>query len=117
MDLRVEYIFREEMQGDTSFQEKGDMFRFIFGSTKYSKQEIREAWDSGIKHGIEIGLRRASLEGQIVELNNNTKSERHKEFLEKFHRLAAEYNCRIQYHPKVGMVVISQDDSMTRGNY
>jgi hypothetical protein len=35
----------------------------------------------------------------------NTKPE-HKEFLEKFYKLAEEYNCSIQYHPEVGMVAV-----------
>lgn len=109
MDLRIERIFREEMKGDTSFQEKEDSgLSFLFGTTKYSKQEMRETWDMGIKRGIEIGLYRASLEGQRIELNRNTTNEKHKEFLEKFYQLAAEYNCAIQYHPEVGMVVVAR---------
>jgi hypothetical protein len=52
MDLRIKQIFIESMQGDTSFQEKESVLSLIFGTTKYSKQEIRETWDRGIKHGI-----------------------------------------------------------------
>ena len=83
MDLRIERIFKEEMQGDTSFQEKESGLSLLFGTNKYSKQEMRETWNRGIKHGIEIGLRKASLEGQKIELNKNTTNEKHKEFLEK----------------------------------
>ena len=108
MDLRVEHIFKEEMKGDTSFQEKDSTLNLLFGNNKYSKQEMRETWDRGIKHGIEIGLRKASLDGQRIELNNNTTNERHKEFLEKFYQLAAEYKCAVQYHPEVGMVVVAR---------
>ncbi len=107
MDLRIEKIFREEMKSDTSFQEK-DTFR-IFKSNNYSKVQMRETWDRGIKHGIEIGLNRASLEGQKIELNNNVKKQSHKDFLEKFHKLAEEYECSIQYHPECGMVVIDRN--------
>lgn len=107
MDLRIEHIFREEMRGDTSFQEKGTGLSLLFGTHKYSKQEMRETWDKGIKHGIEIGLRKASLEGQRIELTHNTTNEKHKEFLEKFYQLADEYRCAIQYHPEVGMVVVA----------
>ena len=71
MNLRIEYIFREEMEGDTSFQEKESVLSLLFGIHKYSQQEMREAWEKGIKYGIEIGLRKASLEGQQIELNNN----------------------------------------------
>lgn len=107
MDLRIEHIFREAMQGDTSFQEKDSGLSLLFGTNKYSKQEMRETWDRGIKHGIEIGLRKASLDGQRIELSNNT-NEKHKEFLEKFYRLADEYKCAVQYHPEVGMVVVTR---------
>ena len=108
MDLRVEHIFKEEMKGDTSFQEKDSTLNLLFGNNKYSKQEMRETWDRGIKHGIEIGLRKASLEGQKIELNNNITNQNHKEFLKKFYQLANEYKCAIQYHPKYGMIIINR---------
>lgn len=108
MDLRVQLIFDEEMKGDTSFQEKDHPLSIMFGTNKYTKHEMRETWDNGIKHGIEIGLRRASIEGQRIELNANTKESKEKEFLEKFYRLADEYNCSIQYHPQHGMVVVKK---------
>ena len=108
MDLRIEHIFREAMQGDTSFQEKDSGLSLLFGTHKYSKQEMRETWDRGIRHGIGIGLRKAGLEGQRIELNRNTINEKHKEFLEKFYRLVDEYKCAVQYHPEVGMVVVSR---------
>lgn len=111
MDLRIEKIFTEEMKGDTSFQEKERGLNLLFGSTKYSKVEMRETWDSGIKLGIEIGLRRSSLEGQIVELNTNISGDKNKEFLEKFYKLAEEYKCAIKYHPQIGMVVLDRDYS------
>lgn len=110
MDLRIEHIFREEMKGDTSFQEKESGLSLLFGTNKYSKVEMRETWHRGIKHGIEIGLRKASLEGQRIELNQNTKEGKQKEFLEKLYQLAEEYNCAIQYHLEHGMVVISKSE-------
>lgn len=108
MDLRIEHIFREEMQGDTSFQEKDNGLSLFFGINRYSKVEMRETWNRGIRHGIEIGLRKASLEGQRIELNHNTTNEKHREFLQKFYQLANEYNCAIQYHPEMGMVVVAR---------
>lgn len=108
MDIRIEHIFREEMEGDTSFQEKDSRLSFFFGTNKYSEQEMRETWNRGIKYGIEIGLRKASLEGQRIQLNKNTTNEKHNEFLEKFYQLADEYKCAVQYHPEVGMVVVSR---------
>lgn len=108
MNLRVEHIFKEEMKDDTSFQEKDSTLNLLFGNNKYSKQEIRETWNRGIKHGIEIGLRKASLEGQRIELENNTSNEKHKEFIEKFYQLADEYKCAVQYHPEYGMIIINR---------
>lgn len=107
MDLRIEHIFSEETKGDTSFQEKDYGLSLLFGTHKYSKQEMRETWDSGIKLGIEIGLRKASLEGQRIEINNNTTDEKYKEFLVKLYKLSNEYNCKIQYHPEFGMTIVT----------
>lgn len=102
MDLRIEQIFFEEMKKDTSFTEKEHpLFRM-----RFRQKDMREAWNSGIKHGIEIGLRKASLEGQIIELTNNVKKDRHKDFLDAFYKLAMKYECIIQYHPEKGMVII-----------
>ena len=108
MNLRIERIFREEMKRDTSFQEKESGISLLFGAHKYSKQEIRETWERGIKHGIEIGLRKASLDGQRIELNNNTTNEKHNEFIEKLYQLTSEYKCAVQYHPEFGMVVVAR---------
>lgn len=108
MDIRIEQIFKEEMYGDTSFQEKENTLSLLFGGMKYTQQDMKETWNKGIKHGIEIGLRKASLEGQQIELNSNTQEGKHKEFLKNFYRLADEYNCAIQYHPEKGMTVISR---------
>lgn len=106
MDIRIEHIFREEMSGDNSFKEKENALSLMFGGIKYSQLEMRDTWQNGIRRGIEIGLRKASLDGQIIELNSNTDNERHKEFLKRFYALAEEFNCAIQYHPEHGMVVV-----------
>lgn len=108
MDIRIQKIFHEEMDGDKSFLEKDSSLQMIFGGTKYSKMEMRETWHRGIRHGIEIGLKRASLEGQKIELTKNTTNEKHKEFITKFYQLADEYGCAIQYHPQFGMVIVEK---------
>lgn len=108
MNLRIETIFIEQMKGDTSFQEKESGLNLLFGGTKYTKRDMKKTWDMGIKHGIEIGLNSASLEGQRIELDRNIKEGRNKEFLIRFYKLAEKYKCAIQYHPKVGMVVIDR---------
>ena len=71
MDLRVEYIFKQEMSGDTSFQDKGGFLGTLF-PTKYDSTDMRETWHRGIKYGIEIGLRRSTLEAQKIDINTNT---------------------------------------------
>jgi hypothetical protein len=107
MDLRVEYIFKQEMDGDTSFQDKGEFLGTLF-PTKYNNKDMRETWHRGIKHGIEIGLRRATLESQKIDINTNTIKPEHREFLEKFYKLAHEYKCEISYHPEFGMIVLDR---------
>jgi len=77
-------------------------------NTKHQR-ELRETWEMGIKHGIEIGLHKASLEGQRLEMYHNIKNPKHKEFLDKFYKLAGEYNCAIQFHFGDGMCVIDRE--------
>ncbi len=108
MDLRIENIMFELKANDKSFTEKAPLGG-LFGEIKYKQPEVREIWFQAMGLGIEEGLRRASLEGQRIELNANTTDEKHLEFLDKFNRLASEYKCRVQYHPTVGMVVIDTD--------
>lgn len=108
MDSRLEHIYREEMKDDKSFQEKEHPLSLLFGGTKYTKKDMKQTWKRGIKHGIEIGLRKASLEGQRIEINHNTPDGKHKEFLEKFYQLADEYKCAVQYHSELGMVVVAR---------
>lgn len=112
MDLRVEHIFETHMKGDKSFLEKDHPFSIIFGRHNYTKQEMRETWHRGIRHGIELGLIEASLDGQLMPLRNNTTNERHKEFIQKFTELANEYECAIQYHPRIGMVIIDTKNDL-----
>jgi|11BtaG_2_1085332.scaffolds.fasta_scaffold63451_2 DNA-binding Lrp family transcriptional regulator len=110
MDIRIENIFQEAMKGDTSFQEiQNGLKSRLFGRTKYDRHEMRETWNRGVKLGIEIGLNKASLEGQRIELNHNTSEGKNKEFIEKFYKLAEEYKCAIQYHPQIGMVVLNRE--------
>jgi hypothetical protein len=109
MDLRIEHIYQEEMKGDNSFKERPTGLEMLFGASYKHNAELRETWRRGIKHGIEIGLRRASLEGQRIELNNNTPEGKNKEFLERVYQLSDEYKCAIQYHPELGMVVVDRN--------
>jgi len=114
MDLRVNHIFQEEMKGDTSFKEKKTGLDILFGRAMYHQHEMLETWNKGIKLGISLGLKRASLEGQKIELNQNTLDKKHKEFLLKFYELANEYNCAIQHHPELGMVVVSRKSNTVK---
>jgi len=108
MDTRINNIFFQEMKGDKSFQERESPLSLLFGRTRYSQEDMRETWHRGVRHGIEIGLRKAGLDGQAIELDQNTTDAKHKEFLEKFYALSKEYNCAVQYHPEAGMVVITR---------
>lgn len=107
MDLRVEKIFHDEMKDDKSFLEKDYGLQVLFGGIRYSKLEARDIWHRGVKLGIELGLRKASLEGQRIELKENSEV-RHKEFIEKFYKLAEEFECEISYHPEHGMIVLDR---------
>ena len=106
MNQRVEQIFIEEFTGDTSFQEKETFLNILLGTKSYSKVDMRETWDSGIKLGIETGLRRASVEGQKLELYSNITNAKDKEFLDKFYKLANDYGCSIQYNSNAGGMII-----------
>ena len=108
MDSRIERIMNEQEQSDKSFLEKDSSLSSLFGQKKYTNQEMRETWLRGIRHGVEIGLFKASLEGQKIELQRNTEDESHAEFIRKFYALAEEYGCAIQYHPIHGMTIIAR---------
>jgi hypothetical protein len=108
MDSRIEQIMNEQEQSDKSFLEKDSALSSLFGQNKYTKQEMRETWLRGIRHGVEIGLFKASLEGQKIELQRSAEDEKHAEFIRKFYALAEEYGCAIQYHPIHGMTIIAR---------
>ena len=108
MDLRIETIFQEQTEGDTSFREPQYGWRLLFPQ-QITLSDMRKTWNRGIKHGIEIGLRVTSLEGAKIELYRNTTNDKDREFLDKFHELAHKYNCAIQYHPQTGMTVVALD--------
>jgi len=112
MDARIENIISEMKLSDNSFKEKETGLSLFFGGHKYTQSEAREIWFSGIRVGIEEGLRRSSLEGQRIETHRNLTNDRHKEFYEKFLKLAEEYECRIQYHPHLGMCVTDMSRSV-----
>ena len=112
MRARVEYVFHREFKNDTSFIAKPTILQAMF-PRKYSDTEMRETFYRGAKIGIEIGLNEASPRGQRIQLDNNTDP-KHKEFLEKMYALCDEYNCSIEYHPEVGMVVLDKLHSYER---
>ena len=55
-----------------------------------------------MQHGIEM----AGLPGQKIDLYNNCKKPRQKDFLDKFYKLCEEYNCAVAYSPQDGMCVV-----------
>lgn len=101
-DPRVFYAIQEAKKNDNSFTEKG-----LFGTAPtYKQTEVRKIWFQAMSLGMVEGLRMATLDGQKIDLFKNCKEQRHKEFLEKFYKLANEYNCAITFHPLEGMCVI-----------
>lgn len=104
-DPRVFNAIQEAKKHDKSFTEKG-----LFGFTpKYNQSEVREIWFSTMALGMNEGLRMGSLAGQRIDTSNGCKNERHKEFYQKFLKLAEEYNCAILFHPLEGMIVADLD--------
>lgn len=104
----VEHVFRKHMINDTSFLEKDHPLQIIFGRNKYTKLDMRETFHRGVRLGIEIGMNEVSPQGQIIQLNSNTKP-KHREFLDKLYSLCEEHKCSIEYHPEVGMVVLDKN--------
>ena len=101
-DVRVFNAINEMKKNDTSFTDGGFMGMF---PPKYAQHEVRKIWFHAISLGMQEGLRMGTIQGQRIDLFNNCKEPRQKEFLEKFYKLAEEYNCAIVYHPHDGMVV------------
>jgi hypothetical protein len=100
-DVRIFHEIQNAKKTDKSFTKKG-----LFGmSPKFSQQEVRDiyfdAMGLGMMRGIEIG----SINGQQIDLYNSA-NDKQREFLDKFYKLAEEYNCAILYHPHNGMQVI-----------
>ncbi len=101
-DARVYQAIQNQKQHDTSFTEKG----FLGIEPKYKQSDVRDIWFRAMALGMQEGLRMGSLEGQKIDITQNCKNERHKEFYKKFLELAEEYKCGIQYHPTIGMCVM-----------
>lgn len=104
-DPRVFSAIQNARINDKSFTEKG-----VFGiKIKYPQEEVREIWFQAMSLGMLEGLRMGSIEGQRIDTSNGCKNERHKEFYQKFLKLANEYNCAILFHPEEGMCVMDLD--------
>jgi len=101
-DPRVFYAIQEMKRTDTSFTDGGFMGMF---PPKYAQHEVRKVWFDGISLGMQEGLRMGTIQGQHIDLFNNCKEPRQKEFLEKFYKLADEYNCAVVYHPREMVVM------------
>lgn len=105
LDARVFTAWMERRNTDKSFTEKG-----FFGiAPTYKQVEVREIYFDALRQGMIEGLHMGSLEGQRIDTSTGCKNERHKEFYQKFLRLAEEYNCAIMYHPHDGMCVVDLD--------
>jgi hypothetical protein len=105
-DPRVFYAIQDARKTDKSFTEKENFFTVLRGGLSYSQTEVREIWFTAMALGMHEGLRMGSMQGQRIDLTNSCKNSRQKEFLEKFYKLADEYNCAINYHPLEGMQIV-----------
>jgi len=104
-DPRVFYAIQEAKRTDKSFTERG-----LWGiPIKYNQSECREFWFQAMQLGMQEGLRMGSIQGQRIDLFNSCNEPRQEEFLEKFYKLAEEYNCAIVYDPIRGMCVLDLD--------
>ena len=113
MEERIEYLMSEIKLNDNSFTEK-PFLGGILGRIRYSPKKLRKIWLDGIRYGIELGLNKSSLSGQVIELNENLQSPQEKAFYDEYIKLARKYNCAIQYHPVVGMKVVHVDYGFNR---
>ncbi len=104
-DPRVFHAIQTAKRNDNSFKEKESLLTLITGGIKFSQSQVRDIWFQAMELGMEKGLEMGSREGQRVDLFNSCKVPRQKEFLEKFYKLAEEYNCSIMYHPTDGMCI------------
>ena len=105
-DPRVFHAIQNARRHDNSFKESENIITTLFGGIKYSKAQCREFWFQAMELGILEGLRIGSIQGQKIDLFNNCKKPKQREFLEKYYKLAEEYNCAIVYHPHDGMIVM-----------
>jgi hypothetical protein len=101
-DPRIYHTMMERRERDKSFMEKG----FLGFTPTYSQSEVREIYFSAIQSGMREGLMMGSLEGQRIDTSTGCKNERHKEFYQKFLKLAEEYNCAIVFDMFEGMCVM-----------
>lgn len=101
-DPRVYNAISEMRLNDKSFTDRG----FLGITHKYDQYEVREIWFQAIELGMHEGLRMGSIDAQRIDLYHNCKLQRQKDFLDKFYKLAEEYNCAIVYHPEEGMTVL-----------
>lgn len=108
-DPRVYNAMQKARLTDNSFKEKENIFTLLFGGIKYSQSECREFWFQAMEIGMMEGLIMGSVDGQRIDLYNNCKEQRQKDFLDKFYKLAEEYNCAIVFHPIDGMIVMDLD--------
>lgn len=110
----TEHVFNKWVKHDNSFLDRpaglGLALEIFFGSRKYSQLEAREIWHLGVKEGISLGLNHASLEGRKIQLDDSAISQKNKDFIQKYRKLAYEYGCAIQYNAEQGgMCVVDVD--------
>lgn len=105
-DIRVSLAIKQAMKTDRSFTEKG----FLGLPISYNQHECRKFWFDAMAIGMQEGIRIGSLQGQRIDNYNSCKTDKQREFLDKFYKLSEEYNCVINYHPVEGMCIIDLNE-------
>lgn len=102
------YFLDEFKRKDTSYERKDTFLELLLHplGRKYSDDDLRKAYETGIDIGFEQGINKNSVKGQMLELRHSCENEKHKKFYEEFDKLAHEYNIAITYHPDYGMKFI-----------
>ena len=101
-DIRVYNAIENQKKTDTAFTNVG-IFR------RYSPSEVRQVYFKAMALGMSEGINIGSQAGQRIDLYNNVKTDKEKEFLDKLYELFEKYKCGINYNTIEGMTVISLD--------
>jgi hypothetical protein len=117
---RLDDIFEEAIKDDNSYTEDNSylslLLKSFFGKDKFTLKEIRKAWQSGIKRGIEIGYNKQSIQGQSVDIKNYpfSSNKNHNDFLKEYDLLTIKYSCGLAFDLDKGMTIFDVQNYKTK---